>query len=133
MLAIDPTGSGNVTKTHIPWRDTKGASYVPSPVSVGDYFLVVSDNGVASCFVAATGERVWQKRLSGKHSASMMTVKGYAVFLSDQGVMAVVKPGREFKIEYQSELGEETYASPAIHKDQWLIRGVEHLYCIGKK
>lgn len=133
MLAIDPTGSGNVTKSHIPWRDTKGASYVPSPVSVGDYFLVVSDNGVASCFVAETGERLWRERMSGKHSASMITAKGYAIFLSDKGVMAAIKPGREFKVEFQSELGEETYASPVIHNDQWLIRGVDHLYCIGKK
>ncbi|MDF1751812.1 MAG: PQQ-binding-like beta-propeller repeat protein [Verrucomicrobiales bacterium] len=132
MLAIDPTGSGNVTETHIAWRDTAGASYVPSPVSVGDYFVVVADNGVASCFVSKTGERLWRERLPGKHSASMVTVRGQAVFLSDLGVMSVVEPGAEFVIQYQSELGEETYASPVIHNDQWLLRGVDHLYCIGR-
>ena len=93
MLAIDPTGSGNVSKTHIPWRDTAGASYVPSPVALGEYFLVVADNGVASCFVAETGERHWRERLPGRHSASMIAVRGHAVFLSDAGIMSVVKPG----------------------------------------
>ncbi|MDF1813588.1 MAG: PQQ-binding-like beta-propeller repeat protein [Verrucomicrobiales bacterium] len=132
MLAIDPTGSGNVTDTHIAWRDTAGASYVPSPVTVGDYFVVVADNGVGSCFVAETGERHWRERLPGKHSASMVTVRGHAVFLSDLGVMSAVEPGPEFVINYQSELGEETYASPVIHNDQWLLRGVDHLYCIGR-
>lgn len=133
MLAIDPTGNGNVTRTHVPWRDTAGASYVPSPVSIGEYFVVVADNGVASCFHADTGERYWRERLPGKHSASMATVRGQAVFLSDMGIMSVVKPGPGFSILHQNELGEETYSSPVIHNDQWLIRGVEHLYCIGKR
>ena len=132
MLAIDPTGSGNVTETHIVWRDTGGASYVPSPVAFKDHFVVVADNGVGSCFVAKNGERYWRERLPGKHSASMVAVRGHAVFLSDLGVMSIVKPEREFKILYQNELGEETYASPVIHNDQWLLRGVKHLYCIGK-
>ena len=57
MLAIRPDGAGNVTDTHIVWRTRKGASYVPSPIAAGDYFLVVSDGGVASCFDADTGKR----------------------------------------------------------------------------
>ena len=133
MLAIDPTGSGNVTDSHIVWRDTAGASYVPSPVALGDYFLVVADNGVASCFVAETGERHWRERLPGKHSASMIALRDHAIFLSDRGVMSVIEPGPDFAIKYQSELGEETYASPVVHRDQWLIRGVRHLYCIGEQ
>ena len=34
MLAIDPRGKGNVTKTHIKWRTKKDPSYVPSPASI---------------------------------------------------------------------------------------------------
>ena len=45
LLAVRPDGQGNVTDTHIAWRSTKGAAYVPSPIAVGDYFLVVSDGG----------------------------------------------------------------------------------------
>jgi outer membrane protein assembly factor BamB len=133
ILAIDPRGRGNVTTTHIPWRETAGASYVPSPVWIGDYFVVVADNGVGSCFVAKTGEKMWRERLPGKHSASMAAVRGHAIFLSDLGVMSVVEPGPKFEIKHQSELGEETYASPVIHNDQWLLRGVENLYCIGSQ
>lgn len=132
MFAIRPDGSGNVTKTHVVWRDTAGASYVPSPIAIGDYFLVVADNGVASCFIAETGERHWRERLPGGHSASIIAANGLAYFISDEGIVSVLKPGPEFKVIAQSEVGENVYASPAVYGDQFFIRGEEHLFCIGK-
>jgi len=132
MFAIRPDGSGNVTKTHVVWRDTAGASYVPSPIAIGDYFLVVADNGVASCFVAETGERHWRERLPGGHSASIIAANGLAYFISDEGIVSVLKPGPEFKVIAQSEVGENVYASPAVYGEQFFIRGEEHLFCIGK-
>ncbi len=132
MFAIRPDGSGNVTKTHVVWRDTAGASYVPSPIAIGDYFLVVADNGVASCFVAETGERHWRERLPGGHSASIIAANGLAYFISDEGIVSVLKPDPEFKVISQSEVGENVYASPAVYGDQFFIRGEEHLFCIGK-
>ena len=32
----------------------------------------------------------------------------------------------------ENELGENSYASPAISQGQIFIRGEEHLFCIGK-
>src|SRR2546422_7476299 len=32
ILAIRPDGTGDVTMTHIVWRTTRGAAYVPSPI-----------------------------------------------------------------------------------------------------
>lgn len=130
MLAIRPHGSGNVTKTHIAWRDTAGASYVPSPIAIGDYFLVVADNGVASCFVAETGERYWRERLPGGHSASIIAANGLAYFTSDEGIVSVINPGPTFNIIAQSDIGENVYASPAVFGNQLFIRGEEHLFCI---
>lgn len=128
MLAIRPHGSGNVTKTHVAWRDTAGASYVPSPIAMGDYFLVVADNGVASCFVAETGERHWRERLPGGHSASIISANGLAYFFSDEGALSVLKPGPEFTVLEQSELGEKVSASPAVYDHHLYVRGHEHLY-----
>ena len=132
MLAIRPDGSGNVTKTHVAWRDTAGASYVPSPIAIGGYFLVVADNGVASCFVAETGERHWRERLPGGHSASILAANGLAYFTSDEGIVSVLKPGPTFDVIAQSEVGENVYASPAVYGNQLFIRGEEYLFCIGK-
>lgn len=133
VLAIRPDGKGNVTDTHIAWRDTVGASYVPSPVVSGDFFVLVADNGVASCFVAATGERLWRERLPGGHSASLLAANGLVYFVSDAGIVSVVKPGRTFDVVAQTELGEKVSASPAVYDNHLFLRGERHLFCIGPK
>ncbi len=132
MQAIRPDGSGNVTKTHVVWQTTKGCSYVPSPIAAGRYFLVVADNGVASCFVAKTGERLWMERLPGGHSASLLTANGLVYFLSDGGVMTVVKPGPTFQVVAENVVGENPFASPIVSDSRLYIRGEKHLFCIGE-
>ena len=133
MLAIRPDGSGNVTKTHVAWRDIEGAAYVPSPVVSGDHFVLVADNGVASCFVAKTGERYWRERLPGGHSASLLSANGLVYFVSDEGIVSVVKPGKTFDVIAQSPLGEKVSASPAVYENHLFLRGEKHLYCIAPK
>ena len=131
MQAIRPDGTGNVTKTHVVWQKDKDCSYVPSPVAVGPYFLVVSDTGIATCLEAASGRSVWRERLGPHYSASLVTANGLVYSLSDKGETTVVRPGPQPEIVARNTLGEETYASPALSAGQIFLRGVNHLYCIG--
>jgi len=138
VLGIDPSGLGNVTASHIFWRDgqSKGdrrlASYVPSPVAFGDWFFLVSDNGLATCFDAKTGQRLWQEKLGKHHSASAVAAAdGLLYFTSDAGETFVIKAGAKYEPVARNDLGEEVRSSPAISGGQIFIRGVEHLYCIG--
>lgn len=133
ILAIRPEGRGNITKTHIAWRAKKGASYVPSPVVLGPYFVIVADNGIASCFKAEDGTRLWMERLGGGHSASAITANGLAYFVSDRGITTVLRPGAEFEVVAKNDLKELVSGSPAVSQGQIFIRGQKHLYCIGKK
>jgi outer membrane protein assembly factor BamB len=130
LLAIKPDGSGNVTKSKIVWRTNKGVAYVPSPILEGDYFLIVSDSGVAHCFEAATGKLFWQERL-GEHHASLVSAGGLVYFLNDEGVMNIVRPGLQFERVARNDLGERTFASPAISHGQLFLRGDHSLFCIG--
>jgi outer membrane protein assembly factor BamB len=134
LLAIRPDGVGNVTASHVAWRHNRASyvSYVPSPISEGDYFLVVSDPGYACCFEAATGKLVWQEKL-GEHHASLVSANGLVYFLSDEGVVTVVKPGPNFEAVARNELGEKCFASPAPSQGQIFIRSDRHLWCIGRK
>ncbi len=133
LVGIDPTGSGDVTKTHIRWHETKNASYVPSPVAQSGLFFVVSDEGMGSCFEPTTGKRHWMERLGKRHSASLVAAGGYVYFLDDYGNCFVVKADKSFTQVARNELGETTYASPALSDGQIFIRTTSHLYCIGKK
>jgi outer membrane protein assembly factor BamB len=131
MMAVRPDGHGNVTDTHIAWRTTRGASYVPSPIAAGDYFLVVSDGGIASCFEAATGKRLWQERLGTHFSGSLVSAGGLVYFTADDGATTVVRPGNKLDVVAENKLGEYCYASPAMSRGNVFLRGEHHLFCIG--
>ena len=132
-LAIRPGGKGNVTDTHIAWRTTRGAAYVPSPIVSGRYLLMVADSGIASCFEARTGKRHWMERLPGGHSPSPVSADGLVYFVSDRGVTTIVRPSETFAVIAKNELGESVSASPAISQSQIFLRTHQHLYCIGSK
>jgi len=132
FLAIRPDGHGDVTGTHISWRNGQSAPYVPSPVAVGDYFLAVSDDGIASCFDTATGQRHWRKRIGKRHSAALVAAGGLVYFLSDAGVTRVVRPSTQFELIAENPIAQRCYASPAISHEQIFLRSENHLWCIGK-
>lgn len=134
VLGIRPDGEGNVTKTHILWRDEgkEICSYVPSPVAWGSYFFIVSDIGTATCFEARTGKRMWKEKLGRHHSASPVAAGGYLYFPDDKGVTHVVKAGPTFEAVAHNEIGEECYASPALAHGRIYLRTVRNLYCIGE-
>ncbi len=132
-LAIRPGGKGNVTDTHIAWRTTRGAAFVPSPIISGRYLLMVADSGIASCFEARTGKRHWMERLPGGHSPSPVSADGLVYFVSDRGVTTIIRPSETFAVIAKNELGEPVSASPAISQGQIFLRTHQHLYCIGSK
>lgn len=131
VMAIDPRGSGKITNaSHVRWHYTKADSYVPSPIACGDYFLIVSDAGIGTCYDAESGAIQWQTRLGTHYSASLVTANGLVYFLDDHGLMKVIKPGPTLEVVSENKLAEDTFASPAISQGRLLIRGTDSLYCI---
>ncbi len=130
MQAIRPDGRGNVTKTHVVWQKDAYCSYVPSPIAIGSFFIVVDDKGVLSCFEAKSGNRKWRQRLGGRHSASLVSANGLVYVLSDKGVMTVIRPGEQYEVVARNEIAQDTNASPAISQGRMYLRGDKHLFCI---
>jgi outer membrane protein assembly factor BamB len=131
LFAIKPDGHGDVTKTHIAWRDKLGSPYISSALIVGDWMLSLNSSGIAYCYEAAIGKVLWKARL-GRHHSSPVLVEGLAFFISDSGEINVIKPGPQFERVAQYQLGESCYASPAISNGQVFVRGFKHLFCFGK-
>jgi outer membrane protein assembly factor BamB len=133
MLAVRPTGTGDVTRTHVAYTIERGAPFTPSPLIVGDEFYMVSDIGVASCLDVRTGKVHWQQRVSGNYSASPVFADGRIYFLSEEGVTTVVAPGKEFQRLAVNTLDGTTFASIAVSQGTLFIRSDSHLYRIGMK
>ena len=131
LLAIKPDGHGNVSQTHVAWRDTRGAPYIPSLLVAGDFLLSINSSGTAFCYEAATGKVFWQEPL-GRHHASPVLIGGLVFFINDKGTVNVIKPGPTLDRVASYELGESCYASPAISQGQVFLRGFKHLFCLGQ-
>jgi outer membrane protein assembly factor BamB len=131
MLAVRPTGTGDVTNTHVAYTIERGAPFTPSPVIVGDEFYMVSDIGVASCLDVRTGKIHWQQRVPGNYSASPVFADGRIYFLSEEGVATVISPGKEFRRLAVNTVDGTTFASIAVSQGTLFIRSDSYLYRIG--
>jgi outer membrane protein assembly factor BamB len=133
MMAVRPTGTGDVTQTHVAYTIERGAPFTPSPIVIGDEFYMVSDIGIASCLDVATGKTIWQARMPGNYSASPVFADGKIYFLSEEGVATVIAPGKEFKKLAENVLDGTTFASIGVSQGSLFIRSDSHLYRIASK
>jgi outer membrane protein assembly factor BamB len=132
VMAIDPSGSGNVTKSHVLWSRKNEGGYVPSPVAHAGHFYLVTDNGLASCWEAKTGRLRWKERIGRHHSASAVAAEGRIYFTDDDGITFVLKAAPDFEILATNRLGERCFATPAFAGSEIFIRGEQHLFCISE-
>ncbi len=129
-LAVRPGGRGDVTATHVAWREERGGPYVCSPLLYGEYVYVHDEQGVLACREAATGRVVYRERLRGRFTASAAAGDGKLYVTSEAGTTFVVRAGPEFQVLAENGLDEESLASPAISRGAIFLRTRAHLYCI---
>src|SRR5262249_43951136 len=60
--AVDPTGKGDVSKTHIKWQTKVTCPAGSTAVIVGDYLYRITGSEFIRCWKAETGELVWEER-----------------------------------------------------------------------
>ena len=128
LMAVKLGGVGDVTDSHVVWRIKRGAPSTPSPLLVGDELYFVSDNGIASCVDAKTGEHHWAERLGGNFSASPVLANGRVLFLNETGEATWVQQGKEFAILGKNEVPGRTFATPAFSDGAMYLRTDETLY-----
>ena len=136
ITAVKLGGSGDVTKTHVPWtRDNLGAD-VPTPAAVAGKAYVCTDKGEVSCLDVQTGKTLWTGALEKNRnafSASPILAGGNIYLIREDGKTFVVAQGDAFKIVAENELdGEFVVASPVFADGRIYLRTLESLYCIGK-
>lgn len=132
VLAIDPTGEGDITQSNVVWTNSRGGPKITSPIYHEGILYLLGDRGIMTTMEAKTGKTIWQERLDRNVSfASSPIIVGEHVYsVSDNGTTYVTKVGRTFEIVAKNHLDETTYASPAFSDGQLFIRTERQLYCI---
>jgi outer membrane protein assembly factor BamB len=133
VLAIRPGGRGDITNSHVVWNVGAGAPYVSSLVHHDGLLFYVTEQGIATCLDAKTGERVWQERVGGVYSASPISAEGKVYLFSETGESIVLKSGRTPQVLARNKLDGRIIASPAISGGRIFVRTDQELIAIKSK
>jgi hypothetical protein len=131
LLAVDPSGEGDVSGTNVRWSYKGQVPSMSSPILVGSELFFVSDNGIATCLDARTGELRWRERLGGNFSSSPICAAGQILIGSREGRSSIFRAAAEFELLAVNQLDGAIMASPAVYDTDLLIRTDTHLYRIG--
>lgn len=138
-FALKSGGIGDVTKSHMLWKQTRGLAYMPSALVYRGQLVMVKDGGLLTAYDAKSGKAIYvQERevAGGEYYASPVAANGciYFTTLAD-GVTTVVKAGGDAPelVAKNPKLGERVGATRAIADDTLYIRTEKHLYAFAEK
>lgn len=139
LFAVKPGGTGDISLSDgqsnsefIEWRLQRSGIQMASPVLCqGHLYLFERRSGVVHCVHAATGEKVYQKRVPGARAfwASPWSLDDKVFCIDSGGTTFVLKGGPEFELIGQNEVDELTWSTPAIANDALFFRTATRLVC----
>ena len=127
-ICVDPTGSGDVTATHVKWTLHLGINGMNSPLIVGDYLYRFSTT--LHCFRLATGDEIWSQRLAGDFNPSPISTADGLIYYASSGRSWVIRAGPAYDLVASSDLGDPSSCSPAVAGGRLFLKGAKKLYCI---
>lgn len=133
IFAIKPGGKGDLTESHVVWRNERGGPHVPTPAWRDSRLYVVNDTGILTCLDSSNGAMIWQHRLRGRFSMSPLVVGDQLLAISEEGRATVFRAGDKFEAIAEHDLGESILATPAVLDHRLYIRTTESLLCVGEK
>jgi len=136
LFALRAPGSGDITGTHVAWKQTKGIAGLSSPLFYKGRIYVVQDGGRVTCWDAKTGKPLYeQERLGaeGEYYASPIAANGHIYMTSARGTITSIRAEDALEVEARNDLGESVMATPAIADNKLYVRGANHLWAFGRK
>jgi len=134
-VALEPTGSGDVSKTHILWTITQAGQALSSPIIVGKYMYRLHTPCFVKCWDVSTGKQIYSERAKGISTtwASPIADPHGHLFFANAGKSYVIETGPEYHVLAINDLGDGNHPSPAVANGRMFLVGMKNLYCIGIK
>jgi outer membrane protein assembly factor BamB len=135
LHGIRLSGSGDVTRSNHMWSRDDVGTFVPTPAVYQGKVVLVRDRGEVACIDPATGQTVWEGAFP-KHRANYYAsplVAGDKLYAPrEDGVVFVASIGNDrFELLAENDMAESVISSPVPQANRLLIRGEQHLFCIG--
>lgn len=118
------------------WERPANCSFVPTPAAYKGRVYTLQDRGEIECLDPATGKSLWMGKLPRTNSnyySSPTLADGKLYAAREDGVVFVAKVDGPFEVLSENDMGERVIASPVPVNNRLLIRGEQHLFCIGAK
>lgn len=133
VLAIRGGGEGDITGSHVVWKNTRHVPFCASPLYLDGLIYTVKDGGFLASLDARSGELVQRDRLpgSGTYYSSPVSGDGKIYLVNERGRLSVVQARRAWRVLSSSDFAEDVYATPAIASGRIYVRTTGHLYCFG--
>jgi len=134
MVGVKLDGTGDVSTTHVAWKQSKTVPEVPSPLYYEERVYLVSERGIVTCREALTGNELYRQRLGtrGTCYASPVIGGGKIYAASDGGTVVVFKAGDTFEVLATNDFDEGIMATPALVDGKIYLRTTGHLYAFGE-
>ncbi|MGZ0173308.1 MAG: outer membrane protein assembly factor BamB family protein [Planctomycetales bacterium] len=131
LWAIRHDGDGDVTDSHIAWKETRSMPQRCTPILIDALLYVVNRAGIMTCLEAKTGNVVWKTRLGGSYSATPIFAKDRIYLFNEDSTCTIIRPGRKFEVIAVNSLSkQQLLASPAVDEDAFIVRTAGYLYRI---
>jgi outer membrane protein assembly factor BamB len=127
-------GNGDVTATHFAWKREDAGTFVPTPAEYKGRIYLLRDRGELECLDPATGQSLWHEafpKASAAYYASPVIAAGKLYAAREDGVVFVAQVEGKFQMLAENRMGERVIASPVPVSNRLLIRGEQHLFCVG--
>ena len=133
FVAVRPEEkAGSTKKGELVYDITKSVPLVPCFVVKDGLAFLWTDGGVVTCIDAATGKVHWRERIEGDFYSSPLWIEGRVYGISKRGEVVVLAASKEFKELGRTDLGEKTFATPAIVNGVMYLRTQSRLLSLGK-
>jgi outer membrane protein assembly factor BamB len=134
-VAVDPTGKGDVSNTHVKWQTRVEGVAGASAIIVGDHVYRSSGPEFLRCWSLKDGElahEIKAPRISP--SASPIATPDGRIYFASPGKSYVIKASPKLEVLGVNDLNDGAdYTTPAISEGRIYIKGRSYLWCIGKK
>jgi outer membrane protein assembly factor BamB len=131
FLALRP-GKELGGKPEIVWKSNKLSSGYTSPVYHQGRVYALTGVGL-NCVDAKNGAFLWQQRIKGPFWASPVIADGKAYVANEDGLVTVIKLGKEPEVLATNDMKQAFLATPAIAGGAIYLRSDQTLFCVGPK